>query len=75
MALAIHEAVLQRDGVDFRQQQAIISAHSSIRHRSQELPNHTEYGSIRLHRQAGGTITACRNQYRPVVWCVQQGVK
>ena len=48
MAVAIHEATSQRDGVDVWQQQAILSTHSSIRYCSQELPNHPKDGPVRL---------------------------
>jgi len=48
VAVTIHEATSQRDGVDFWQQQAILSTHSPIRYRSQELPNHPEDGLVRL---------------------------
>jgi hypothetical protein len=71
MAVAIHETASQRDGVDFREQQAIVSAHSSIRHRSQKLPNHTEHGLVRLCLQAGGSVAARRSQHYPVAWYVQ----
>ena len=53
MAFSIHEAGLQRDGVNLRQQQATVSAHSSIRYCSQELPNYIKDALVGLGWQAG----------------------